>query len=225
MEQNVNLIEFHNDRLIENIEFMNDFMQSKNMQWTFIVKAFNQYPNSFISQLKSIPCKSVGSDNLSHILLLKSLNPAFETWYLNYEGIPLTEPTVDVNLTHVINSSSEKNCLMLQLDPLRYGLPYNNKLSSKYFGAYLDCSSFPNADFFEVWKSFNLPPDTIQSLGTSVSLEQIDYLASFGVNHYRIGESVLTGKTLINQPINGLRQDVFTGKKNITYHSISHIYQ
>jgi predicted amino acid racemase len=68
----------------------------------------------------------------------------------------------------------------------------------------------------------NISPEKIQSLGTSVSFESIDFLRLKGVNHFRLGEIVLTGKSLINGArIKGLRDDVFSNKKNVSYQIIS----
>lgn len=210
------------DRLSENIDCINDRMSSLGMQWTFIIKAFNHYPSEAIQELSSLRCKSIGSDNLEHLSLLKSLNPSLETWYLNYKGVSIEDESIDINLTHSGKNITPKTCLMLNIDAERHGHPYENGLSCSHFGAYLDCSKFPNPQFFKAWKALQIPEHSTQSLGTSVSFEHIELLKSSGVNHFRLGEIVLLGRSLKNQqPIHGLRTDVFERNKPVTYHCIS----
>ncbi|NBO61560.1 MAG: hypothetical protein EBU82_11420 [Flavobacteriia bacterium] len=217
-----NTLLFHMDRLSENIDCINDRMSSIGMHWTFIIKAFNHYPSAAIQEFSSLRCKSIGSDNLKHLSLLKSLNPSLETWFLNYKGISIEDNSIDINLTHSGNNITSKTCLMLDIDADRHGHPYENGLSCNRFGAYLDCSKLPDQRFFKAWKNLRIPERSTQSLGTSVSFEHIELLKSSGVNHFRLGEIVLLGRSLMNQqPIDGLRTDVFERNKPVTYHCIS----
>jgi len=222
MNDNSQRIFFYTDRLKENILYLNDFFSARNMSWTFVIKAFFNYPDSFINELSYMPMGSLATDNLTQLKKIKELNPEMELWFLNYEGIEVIDDVVDVNLTHSTHSTNNKTCLMLALDPERMGAELNIDMAFKRLGAYLDCANMPDASFFEEWQKFHIPTTIIQSLGTSVSFEHIDYLQSKGVNHYRIGELALTGKSLINgKKIKGLRPDVFGDGVNVNYEFIS----
>jgi hypothetical protein len=221
MEEDSRLV-FHKERLFENIDFMNDFMERRNLNWTFIIKAFNKYSDSFITELTKSSCKSIGSDNSMHLHLIKLNNPSIETWFLNYNGEKVLSPFIDVNLTHSKDNLSKNTCLMLAIDPFRHGATYTPDLRCEKYGAYLDCENIPNMKYFDAWKKLKLPPEKTQSLGTSVSFKNLDFLMSNGINHFRLGEIILTGKNIIDQTIiRGLRTDVFTSKRIISYFSIT----
>ncbi len=214
---------FNRDRLVENIDFLNDYFEQNEMKWTFVIKAFNGYSSDFIKVLSDIPCSSIASDNENHLKLIKKANPSIETWFLNYSANEVTSDFIDVDLTHSEEFVSSKNCLMLNIDPERLGMEYRPNIEVDKFGAYLDCSKLPSSEFFDAWSRLKISPEKIQSLGTSISFESIDFLRSKGVNHFRLGEIVLTGKSLIDgSRIKGLRNDVFSNKKNVSYHMISH---
>lgn len=224
MNLNNNLV-FHKGRLKENIDFMNEFFLKNEMTWTFVIKAFSLYPNYFIEQLSELPCLSIASDNEAHLEILKQRNSNIETWFLNYLGVKQTNDFIDVNLTHANEFSADNACLMISLDSEREGIDFNPNFSCKKYGAYLDCSKLPNLKFFDEWVNFKISPEITQSLGTSILFEKIDFLKSKGVNHFRLGEIVLTGNSLIDgSKVNGLRQDVFVSKKNVSYHLISQLY-
>lgn len=213
---------FYKERLMQNIDFMNDFFLKHEMNWTFVIKAFHAYPNNFIEELSDLNCLSIASDNEAHLEILKQRNPNIETWFLNYLGVKQTNDFIDVNLTHSNEFLPENTCLMISLDSERDGIDFNPNFSCKKYGAYLDCSKLPDLKLFDEWANFKISPETTQSLGTSISFDKIDFLKSKGVNHFRIGEIVLTGRSLINgSKLKGLRNDVFSTKKNISYHIIS----
>ena len=221
MEEDSRLV-FHKERLFENIDFMNDFMERRNLNWTFIIKAFYNYPESFITELTKSSCKSIGSDNNIHLHLVKLNNPTIETWYLNYDVKKVSSQYIDVDLTHSKDNLSKRTCLMLAIDPLRHGATYTPDLTCEKYGAYLDCENIPNKKYFDAWKKLKLPPEKTQSLGTSVSFKELDFLISNGINHFRLGEIILTGKNITDQTIiSGLRTDVFTSKRIISYFSIT----
>lgn len=221
MEIKNNLV-FNKERLIDNINYINYFLLKHEMNWTFVIKAFNSYPDYFIEEIAKIPCSSIASDNEKHLDLVKKASPSIETWFLNYSANEVTSDSIDVDLTHSVEFVSNKSCLMLNIDPERFGIEYKSNFDVDKFGAYLDCSKPPSSEFFDSWSRLKLPPEKIQSLGTSISFESIDFLRSKGVNHFRLGEIVLTGKSLINgSRIKGLRDDVFSNKKNISYQIIS----
>jgi hypothetical protein len=213
---------FNRDRLNENIDFLNDYFEKHEMKWTFVIKAFNGYSGDFIKELSDITCSSIASDNENHLKLIKTLNPSIETWFLNYSANEVTSDFIDVDLTHSEEFVSSKSCLMLNIDPERLGMEYRPNIEVDKFGAYLDCSKPPSLEFFDSWSRLKISPEKIQSLGTSISFESIDFLRSKGVNHFRLGEIVLTGKSLIDgSRIKGLRNDVFSNKKNVSYQIIS----
>jgi hypothetical protein len=217
---------FKKERLIENIDFINELFHKNEMSWTFVIKAFNSYSDSFIENLADLPCTSIASDKESHLELIKIQNPTMETWYLNYQGVELTNNCIDVNLTHAENSNIQNTCFMLSIDPEREGIEYNpEKTGFSKVGAYLNCETPPNPSLFDAWKNLNIPPEITQSLGTSITYESLDLLKSKGANHYRLGEIILTGKSLIDgSKINGLRQDVFEPQHQVSYHLISQLY-
>ena len=218
-----NDIVFHKERMIDNIHFMNYYLLNQNISWTFVIKAFNSYPISFIEEISNIPCNSIASDNVNHLEVIKRLNSKMETWFLNYLGKEKSDNFIDVNLTHSDEFISDKSCLMLSIDPERDGIEYNYQFPCKRLGAYLDCAKLPKSEFFEAWSRLKIPPELTQSLGTSISFGSIDYLKSKGVNHFRLGEIILTGKNLSDgSKIQGLRQDVFDSHKKVSYHLISH---
>lgn len=220
-----NNLVFNKKRLIENIEFMNDFFLNHEMNWTFVIKAFHSYPKNFIEELSDLPCFSIASDNEAHLKIIKQRNSNMETWFLNYNGVKPINHFVDVNLTHTNELTPNNTCFMLSIDPEREGIDFNSEYSYKKVGAYLDCEKLPNATFFDTWTKLNIPPDVTQSLGTSISFESIDFLKSKGVNHFRLGELILTGRSLMDgSKIKGLRQDVFDYNKNVSYHLISQLY-
>lgn len=220
-----NNLAFHKERLNENIEFMSDFFLKKEMTWTFVIKAFSLYPNSFIEQLSDLPCLSIASDNEVHLEILKQRNSNIETWFLNYLGVKKTNDFIDVNLTHSKEFSADNACLMISLDSEREGIDFNPNFSCKKYGAYLDCSKLPDLKFFDEWVNFKISPEITQSLGTSITFEKIDFLKSKGVNHFRLGEIILTGKSLIyGSKVHGLRQDVFVSKNEVSYHLIPQLY-
>jgi hypothetical protein len=220
-----NNILFNKERLNENIAYMNEFFLKHEMNWTFVIKAFHDFPTNFIEALSDSPCRSIASDNKEHLKIIKGRNTNMETWFLNYNGIHVTQDYIDVNLTHLNDSASDRACFMISIDPEREGLAFNQEYSYKKVGAYLNCEKLPNVSFFDSWSKLNIPPDVMQSLGTSISFESIDFLKSKGVNHYRLGEILLTGKSVINgSKIKGLRQDVFDAKQNVSYHLISQLY-
>jgi predicted amino acid racemase len=222
MSLNLDLV-FNRKRLSENIHYLNEFFRKHEMKWTFVIKAFSGYSHEFIKELSDIPCSSIASDNENHLKLIKSLNPSIETWFLNYSAKVVTSDFIDVDLTHSEQFVPNKSCLMLTIDPERHGIEFRPNFECNMFGAYLDCSKHPSSDFFDAWSRLNISPEKIQSLGTSVSFESIDFLKSKGVNHFRLGEIVLTGRSLINgSRIKGFRDDVFSNKKNVSYHMISH---
>lgn len=203
---------------------MNDYILKNEVHWTFVIKALNNYPDLFIEKISDLPINSIASDNEHHLRLIKHIRPTIETWYLNYEGKLQTSEFIDVNLTHSNELVNEKTCLMLSIDPARDGHSFNDELKGNRYGCYLDCSKPPNINFYKKWSKLKINPKIIQSLGTSVSFEKIEFLKSCGVNHFRLGEILLTGKNIINgKNIKGLRQDVFTGKKMITYSMISNL--
>jgi hypothetical protein len=222
MSLNLDLV-FNRERLSENIHYLNEFFRKHEMKWTFVIKAFSGYSHEFIKELSDIPCSSIASDNENHLKLIKSLNPSIETWFLNYSAKVVTSDFIDVDLTHSEELVSSKSCLMLNIDPERLGMEYRPNIEVDKFGAYLDCSKPPSLEFFDAWSRLKISPEKIQSLGTSISFESIDFLRSKGVNHFRLGEIVLTGKSLIDgSRIKGLRNDVFSNKKNVSYNMISH---
>jgi hypothetical protein len=213
---------FNRNRLDENVFFINDFFLKYEMSWTFVIKAFANYPNDFIREISNLECKSIATENENHLKIIKQLNPKIETWFLNYAAKKVNSNFIDVNLTHSTKQALDKACLMLNIDSDRYGAEYNSSLGCEKYGAYLDCSKPPKSDFFDAWKRLKIDPNKIQSLGTSITFESIDFLKNKGVNHYRLGEIILTGKSLINgEKLKGLRDDVFTSHKKITYHIIS----
>ena len=215
---------FSKERLIENITFMNDYILKNEFNWTFVIKALNNYPDLFIEKISDLPINSIASDNENHLRLIKHIRPTIETWFLNYSGKLQTSEFIDVNLTHSSEVINEKTCLMLSIDPDRDGLSFNDELKVNRYGCYLDCSKPPDINFYKKWSKLKINPTVIQSLGTSVSFDKIEVLKSCGVNHFRLGEILLTGKDLINgKNIKGLRQDVFTSKKKITYNIISNL--
>jgi len=215
---------FNKERLMQNIDFMNDFFLKHEMNWTFVIKAFNAYPNNFIEELSDLNCSSIASDNEAHLEILKQRNPNIETWFLNYFGVKQTNDFIDVNLTHSNEFIPKNTCLMISLDSERDGIDFNPNFSCKKYGAYLDCSKLPDLKLFDEWANFKISPETTQSLGTSISFDKIDFLKSKGVNHFRLGEIVLTGRSLINgSRIKGLRDDVFSNKKNVSYQIISNL--
>jgi hypothetical protein len=221
MNLNLDLV-FNRERLSENIHYLNEFFSKHEMKWTFVIKAFNGYSCDFIKELSDIPCSSIASDNENHLKLIKTLKPSIETWFLNYSAKEVTSDFIDVDLTHSEDFVSNKSCLMLNIDPERLGMECNSNIESDKFGAYLDCSKLPSSEFFDAWSSLKISPEKIQSLGTSISFGSIDFLRSKGVNHFRLGEIVLTGKSLIDgSRIKGLRNDVFSNKKKISYQIIS----
>jgi hypothetical protein len=204
---------------------MNDFFLKHEMNWTFVIKAFRDYPNSFIENISDLPCLSIASDNESHLQIIKQLNPYMETWFLNYSGAKQIKDFIDVNLTHSNESRVDKTCFMLSIDSEREGIDFNTEKTYQKVGAYLDCAKPPKPDFFDAWARLKIPDNITQSLGTSISFESIDQLKSKGVNHFRIGEIILTGKSLIDgSKIKGLRQDVFENQKNVSYYLISNLY-
>lgn len=219
MNQNLS---FNRDRLVENIVFLNDYFEKHEMKWTFVIKAFNSYSSDFIRELSDLPCLSIASDNENHLKLIKKANPLIETWFLNYSANEEVSDLIDVDLTHSEVFRSNKSCLMLKIDSERHGIVYKPDTEIEKFGAYLDCSKLPSSEFFEAWSRLKIPTDKIQSLGTSISFGSIDFLKSKRVNHFRLGEIVLTGRSLIDgSRIKGLRDDVFSSKKNISYQIIS----
>jgi hypothetical protein len=223
MEIKNNLV-FNKERLIENINYINYFLLKHEMNWTFVIKAFNSYPDYFIEEIAKIPCSSFASDNENHLEIIKRQNSKVETWFINYSGEQQYNDFIDVNLTHSHEFISDKTCLMLALDPERYGSIYNPDFSCKRFGAYLDCTEAPDISFYDLWAELGISPLLTQSLGTSVSFDKIDLLKSKGVNHFRLGELVLTGKSLIDGTnVKGLRQDVFMSNKSLSYHIISNL--
>ena len=129
-----------------------------------------------------------------------------------------------MNLTHSKEFSADNACLMISLDSEREGIDFNPNFSCKKYGAYLDCSKLPDLKFFDEWVNFKISPEITQSLGTSISFDKIDFLKSKGVNHFRLGEIILTGKSLIDgSKVHGLRQDVFVSKNEVSYHFISNL--
>jgi hypothetical protein len=213
---------FNRERLVENIVFLNDYFEKHEMKWTFVIKAFNGYSSDFIRELSFIPCSSIASDNESHLKLIKKANPSIETWFLNYSANDVTSDLIDVNLSHSEVYLPNKSCLMLKIDSERFGIEYSPDTEIEKYGAYLDCSKLPNSEFFDIWSKLKIPTEKIQSLGTSISFGSIDFLKSKRVNHFRLGEIVLTGRSLIDgSRIKGLRDDVFSSKKNISYQIIS----
>jgi len=224
MKSNPNLV-FCKERLIENINSMNVFFIKHEMNWTFVIKAFSLYPSSFIEKISDLPCLSIASDNESHLQIIKQRNPNMETWFLNYSGAKQINDFIDVNLTHSNEIRTDKTCFMLSIDSEREGIDFNSETIYQKVGAYLDCAKPPKADFLDAWARLKIPKEITQSLGTSISFEAIENLKSKGVNHFRIGEIILTGKSLIDgSKIKGLRQDVFENKKNVSYYLISNLY-
>ena len=221
-----NKLIFTKERLIENIDFINELFHKNEMSWTFVIKAFNSYSDYFIADIADLPCTSIASDKENHLELIKLQNPTMETWYLNYQGLKLTNNYIDVNLTHAEKSNIHNTCFMLSIDPEREGMEYNpEETNYTRVGAYLDCETPPKHSFFDVWKNLNIPSEILQSLGTSITFESMDYLKSIGANHYRLGEIILTGKSLIDgSKIKGLRQDIFEPHHKVSYHFISQLY-
>lgn len=219
-------MDFHPGRLKQNILFLNDFFSRREMSWTFVIKAFHNYPDFIITELANLPCQSIASDNPRHLDMLKKLNPNLETWFLNYEGSHDISEFIDVNLTHSAHSMDQKSCLMLAIDEVRHGESFKSFSEEKYskVGAYLDCEKLPDLHFFEKWKKLKISSGILQSIGTSVSFEIMDYLQDIGVNHYRLGELVLTGKGVEQcNNISGMRQDVFEASRPVSYNLISNI--
>ncbi len=231
MELNDSII-LHQDRLAENIQFLNQHFQSKNMDWTFVVKIFQDYPDDKIAFIADLPVAGIASENLRHLQIIKKKNPDIKTWFLNYQGVSLEHSFVDIDVTHKDVNLSHKTCLMMALDPEREGfecLPeITNQKTKTCFavGAYLDCANVPAASFLQNWKKYNFPSTLTQSLGTSVSFEYISMLQDAGVNHYRLGELAFTGRSLLNQQkIKGMRQDIIMPAQARSYHYISTAYK
>ena len=220
------------ERLQENINFLDDYFSSNSMTWTFVIKAFNYYPKNFINFLAQISCDSIASPNPEHLSCFKKHNSHIETWWLNYNCEINNFRSVDVNLTAKKKASNDNYCFMILTDTKREGLDvnivkdflFNSKIRN--VGAYFDCSSRIDNCFLQKWKDYQFDESVLQSLGTSVSFCQINQLKDAGANHYRLGELVLTGLDIItNEPITGLRQDVFTSIKERTYHFILNLHK
>jgi hypothetical protein len=216
------------DRLSENLQFLDAYFLSRGMKWTFVIKAFENYPDSFIRSLSQIRCASVASPRHEHLRIFRNINKQVETWWLNYAGIHFEYDWIDVELTHTTNGINGKTCLMLLIDSSRKGFEPDQALAliqdktCLRIGAYLDCSRQPEMSFFQTWKHYKFDYQLIQSLGTSVSFSLTDQLMDIGINHFRIGETAITGRDILTKkPINGLRQDVIIPQKNCSYHFIT----
>jgi ornithine racemase len=217
-------------RLKENVEFLNHHFTNHGMSWTFVIKLLSNSQDTLIAQLSDLPVKSIATENLNHLSLLKSVTPEIETWFLNYSAQSPVPSFVDVNLSHAIEFSDTSTCLMVALDPEREGcdpqLVKNEICSSSCsrIGAYLDCAHLPDTKWLTSWKENNFPGYVLQSLGTSVSFSLMKQMADAGVNHYRVGELAFFGKDLVSgKKVNGLRHDVFESNKCRSYHEVSMI--
>ena len=215
-------IKIHPDRLSENICFLDEFFASKEMTWTFVIKGFERVSTDDFECLENVPCTSVASAIREVLLSYRNHHPRAETWWLNYDGAPCPYDWVDVNLTHA--PSTNRDCLMIELDELREGciqervIQLVNQGTCRHVGAYLDCTSLPAERFLLRWKSLGLNADITRSLGTSVSFSMVDQMRAVGVNHYRIGELAITGRDLLTQdPIPGMRQDSVTPVESHTF--------
>jgi len=214
-------------RLKENIDLLNDTFSEKKMSWTLILKMFQgKVPEDLFLSLGEMGIKSVGSDELEHLAFFKSNKTDIVTWFLNYDGTEVIPEFVDVNLTHKETDSNHTTCIMLELDTERYGLPLEELRKSpeqySFLGAYLNCNMLPEEYFYKKWANLKIPESTIQSLGTSVSFPIADKLAEAGINHFRIGELAFFGRNITtNEPIHGMRTDVFTSPSSVSYHFFS----
>lgn len=221
-------LKFHKDRLAENIACLDDFFKKREMNWTLVIKLFNSFDSEIIDYIQDLEITSIASDNLIHLQNFKRKNNKIETWFLNYDGVDIKDDFIDIDLTHTINNPVEKKCFMLEMDPDRFGINMEDIQSNEFYnkitrvGAYLDCENLPNKSFIKKWKSFSFSNEILQSLGTSVSISEVDFYRSAGINHFRIGEVAFFGKNLLdNKTIKGLRSDIFEPVSNNTYHFIS----
>jgi hypothetical protein len=95
---------FNRNRLDENIFFINDLFLKYKMSWTFVIKAFANYPDDFIREISNLDCKSIATENENHLKIIKELNPKIETWFLNYAAKKVNANFIDVNLIFSIPS-------------------------------------------------------------------------------------------------------------------------
>ena len=221
-------IELIPERLIENIEFLNDYFKRHNVQWTFVAKLFHEYSVDFMKELiKIVPVESIALYNLNQLEAIKNFKPSLETWFINYEGIEIGAPFIDVNLTHNPTNIDNSTCLMVTLEEDRYGvsgeeveeLIRSNQIIKT--GAYFDCSRPPEIELLKKWSTYDFQENTLKTMGTSSAFSMIETIKAYGGNHFRIGETAFFGKEInTQQNIKGLRQDVFASRKKINYHII-----
>lgn len=221
-------IELIPERLIENIDYLNDYFKRHNVQWTFVAKLFHEYSVDFMKEfIKILPIESVALYNLTHLEAIKKIKPSLETWFINYEGIEIEAPFIDVNLTHNPTKLSSNTCLMVTLEEDRYGVPgeevealiLSNQITKT--GAYFDCTKPPEITLLKKWSSYHFQDNTLKTMGTSSAFSMIETIKAFGGNHFRIGETAFFGKEInTKKNIKGLRQDVFASRKKINYHII-----
>jgi len=221
-------LKFHKDRLAENIAYLDDFFKKREMNWTLVIKLLNSFNTEIIDHIQDLNIKSIASDNLTHLQCFKKQTNKIETWFLNYEGFEIEDDFIDVDLTHIMNSAVEKKCFMLELDTDRFGLKMDELRSEDFYdkinmiGAYLDCENLPDKSLIKKWKSCSFSNNILQSLGTSVSVSEIDSYRAAGINHFRIGELAFFGKDIIEKKrIKGLRNDIFEPLTSNSYHFIS----
>ncbi len=223
-------LKFHKDRLAENIAYLDDFFKKREMNWTLVIKLFNSFKTDIIDYIQDMEIKSVASDNLNHLHFLKKQSNDIETWFLNYDGVEIQDDLIDVDLTHKPNSIPEKKCFMLEIDTERFGIKVDNIQAKEFYykvkrvGAYLDCEKLPKKCLINKWRSFSFSSDILQSLGTSVSISEIDSYRRAGINHFRIGELAFFGKDILKkQKFEGLRNDIFEPTTNNKYYFVSNI--
>ena len=222
---NTEKIALNTEALSENIAFINASMAAHCMTWTLITKGFKgRVLDQVFDTLCTLPLLSIGSDDLQHLSFVKARNPRIETWFLNYDACSEIPHFVDVNLSHAWHQN-HPCCTMLCIDPERKGIALEKLPAlgpAQRVGAYLDCKTMPEADFFKTWKNLGIPSTTLQSLGTSVSFPALPFLQDCGVTHYRIGEMAFFGRNLVTgAKVRGMRSDVFIAKRKITYDHLS----
>ena len=126
-------LKFHKDRLAENVAYLDDFFQKREMNWTLVIKLLNSFNTNIIDYIQDLKIKSIASDNLTHLQYFKKQTNKIETWFLNYDGVEIEDDFIDVDLTHVINPAVEKKCFMLELDTDRFGLKMDDLRSEDFY--------------------------------------------------------------------------------------------
>lgn len=199
---------FSPEKLNSNILKLNKFFESKLVNWTLVVKLLGKRTD-LLNHIDLNSLHSIASDNIEHINHLSFLNSKIETWFIGYDKLGKNE--LSSNIGVILIDQKDKYdieelvrlniipCFILELDDSRIGMQmidFNHMslfFKTYYSGAYLDCAKCPSLHFFDSWKN-NFENDAItQSICTSSSVSEIEYVKKMNGNHFRIGELAFFG--------------------------------